>query len=124
MSTMMRRRNRRGGGVGAWRGLACLLVVMTATLPALSDDPVVPACFDELAAFAAEHDLDFDPDRVGFAARWIGAGHEIRRVPGLVARLPVASCGATLAVDLGVDCKVVKSRGEGACKRTFPLTFH
>ena len=93
-------------------------------MPAAAEDAVTPACLDRLAAFAKAQGLNFAPAETRFGPRWVGAGHEIRRVPGLVARLPVAHCAGTLAVDLGANCKVVKSRGEGACRRAFPLTFH
>ena len=81
-------------------------------------------CLGQLAAFAGEQGIPFDPALVTFGARWGGAGHEIKRLPGSTARLPVERCGAVLAVDLGADCRILKSRGEGACRATFPLTFH
>lgn len=89
-----------------------------------SADDVSPVCLEELASFAAERDLDFDPDSIAFASRWAGAGHEVSRLPGTRARLPMSRCDGALAVDLGPDCRILKSRGEGACRADFPLVFY
>ena len=106
--------------------LASLLAssVTSAAYGAEESAPVTPACLEELATFTAEQDLVFDPAKITFGARWAGAGHEIKRLPGHRAHIPVERCNGTLAVDLSDACRIVKSRGEGGCKRTFPLTFH
>jgi len=101
-----------------------MLVLVFSMPAAAAEPPVTPACFDELAAYSADLGIGFDAAKVEFGARWIGAGHEVRRVPGMTARIPVESCGAALAVDLSVTCGILKSRGEGACRKVFPLTFH
>jgi len=84
-------------------------------------DEVAPACFDELAAFAAARGLAYDAADIRFSERWAGGGHEVQRVPGVRARLPVAACGDVLVVDLAPNCQVVKSWGEGACKGDYPV---
>lgn len=109
----------------AWSGgLFAVLLLALAASAAADERPVAPICLDALAAFAADRGVEFDAARVTFGPRWIGAGHEVRRVPGSTARIPVKNCGATLAVDLSDECAILKSRGEGACKSAFPLTFH
>ena len=109
----------------AWRrGLFPVLLLALAATAAAAERPVAPVCLEALAAFAADRGVEFDGARVTFGARWIGAGHEVRRVPGATARIPVKSCGAMLAVDMSDACVILKSRGEGACKSAFPLTFH
>ena len=109
----------------AW-GLA-LLISLAVPAPGPRADEVTvdgASCLDRLAAFATEQGIAFDPARVTFSARWAGAGHEVQRLPGLRARIPVDRCGAALAVDLTEDCRIVKSQGEHACKRAFPPTFY
>ena len=106
--------------------LACLLALLLASmLPSdVEAAEEAPACLEQLAAFAAEQGLAFDPAQIEFSPRWTGAGHEIKRLPGHRARLPAAACGASVAVDLSPDCRVVKSAGEGPCKATYPPAFH
>lgn len=65
-----------------------------------------------------------DPAQVTFTERWAGAGHEIKRLPGHRARLPLKACGGTLAIDLSEDCRVLRSRGEGGCRAAYPLMFY
>lgn len=89
-----------------------------------SADDVNPSCIDQLAAFAQTQGIAFEPRRVSFSPRWAGAGHEVRRLPGITASIPADHCGAVLSVDLNTDCRIVKSRGKGACRKTFPLEFH
>ena len=105
-------------------GLFPLLLAVFSVPAAAAERPIVPSCLDELAAYSADLSIGFDAAKVTFGARWIGAGHEVRRVPGVTARLPVKSCGAVVAVDLSDACAILKSRGEGTCKKAFPLTFH
>ncbi len=81
-------------------------------------------CFDEIRKYASEQGIQFDPVRVTFAARWVGAGHEESQLPGVTVRIPVKSCGSTLALDMTSSCEITKSRGEGECAKTFPLNFH
>lgn len=104
--------------------LLMLIAAPTVAWGAEQDALQAPDCLDRLATFAAERNIDFDPARITFGPRWAGAGHEVKRLPGLNARLPVEQCGATLSVDLGPQCRIVKSRGEGRCREYFPLTFH
>ena len=110
--------------------MACLLSLLLGLLgqtdaAATDDGPAVaPGCLDELAAFATSADIAFDRAAITFGPRWVGAGHEIKRLPGLRVKLPVERCGATLALDLSPDCRIVRSRGEKGCKAAFPLSFH
>ena len=112
------------------RGAALVLLVLTGSCvclaPSLSrgDSARDARCFHELAAFAAQRDIAFDAEQVAVAERWAGAGHEIKRLPGLRLRLPVAHCGGTLAVDFTEDCRLVRSRGEGGCRAAYPVTFY
>ena len=101
-----------------------VFVVSSVDGSARDDEDVEPRCLDALAVFAAEQGVSMDGHRVEFSARWVGAGHEVSRVPGLTARIPVDRCNGVLAVDLSEMCRILKSRGEEGCSATFPMAFH
>ncbi len=81
-------------------------------------------CLAALAAFTAERDIPFDAQAVTVAERWAGAGHEVKRLPGVRLRLPVARCGGRLAVDFTEDCRLTRTRGDGGCRAAYPLTYY
>ena len=82
------------------------------------------ACVEQVTRFAAERGIKTDRYSVRYRERWVGAGHEIRRLPGATAVVPMPECQGVLAIDISIDCKILKSRGEGKCKDLHPLTFH
>ncbi len=81
-------------------------------------------CLDALSAFAAQRDIMFAVEKVIVAERWAGAGHEVKRLPGVRLRLPVAHCEGSLAVDFTEDCRLVRTRGEGGCRSAYPVTYY
>ena len=107
-------------------GLLLVLTSIVALPSQAADTKAVDGtrCVNQLATFAGDRGIAFNAAHVTYSARWTGAGHEVKRLPGVRARIPVEHCGAALVVDMTEDCKIAKSQGEGACRSAYPMTFH
>ena len=101
-------------------------IVVCSALPliSLSASQELQSCQGIVAAFASQNSIALNSDKISIEDRWVGAGHEVRKLPGWTIKLPVPECSGHVALDVTPSCKLVKSRGLGNCSKSFPVTFY